>query len=250
MSKAQALIARPIAHRGLHDAAGGTIENTPSAARAALSAGFGIECDVQISADGEAMVFHDFTLERLTEGQGQVNAMSANALKNITFKATADRMIPLAALLDLVAGQVALIVEIKSSFDGDMRLTERVIETCNAYHGPLGIKSFDPRVVAHLRKRAPALPRGIVAMLDYTYPDYAMLDAAEKHALANLLHFDETKPDFISWRVHDLPSAAPYLCRSQLDLPVMTWTVRKPDDVSRAARHADQMVFEGFIPQA
>jgi glycerophosphoryl diester phosphodiesterase len=249
MRKAQALIARPIAHRGLHDAAKGVIENTPSAARAAISAGFGIECDVQISADGEAMVFHDFTLERLTQSHGSVDRLTAAELSRVAFQQTSDPMLPLGGLLNLVDGAVPLIVEVKSAFDGDMRLTERVIGLCAAYHGPIGFKSFDPRIVAHLRNRAPALLRGIVAMLDYAYPDYAMLDAAEKHALANLLHFDETKPDFLSWRVRDLPCAAPYLCRTQLALPVMTWTVRTTRDLALAKAHADQMVFEGFIPQ-
>ena len=65
------LIARPVAHRGLHDAAAGIVENTPSAFAAAIAGDYAIECDIQISADGEAMVFHDQTLERLTEGSGR-----------------------------------------------------------------------------------------------------------------------------------------------------------------------------------
>jgi hypothetical protein len=72
---------------------------------------------------------------------------------------------------------------------------------------------------------------------------------AEKNALANLLHFAESRPSFVSWRVRDLPCAAPYLCQSALGLPLMTWTVRTPEDRAIAARHADQMVFEGFVPE-
>src|SRR5262245_63717132 len=97
------LIARPVAHRGLHDAAAGVIENTPSAFAAAVAANYAIECDIQISADGEAMVFHDQTLDRLTEGNGRVDALPASALKRVAFRSTGDRMLTLAELCDLVA---------------------------------------------------------------------------------------------------------------------------------------------------
>ena len=46
------LIARPIAHRGLHDEARGIIENTPSAIAAAVAADYAIEIDLQVTADG------------------------------------------------------------------------------------------------------------------------------------------------------------------------------------------------------
>ncbi len=122
------LIARPVAHRGLHDAAAGIIENTPSAFAAAIAANYAIECDLQISADGEAMVYHDETLDRLTEGSGRLDAMPAAELKRVPFSATADRMITLGELCDLVAGRPALFVEIKSRFDGDLRLVTRAAE--------------------------------------------------------------------------------------------------------------------------
>ena len=79
------LTARPFAHRGLHNAASGAIENTPSAFHAALDGGYGIECDLQISADGEAMVHHDDALGRLTDGAGRLDATTAEALQRIPF---------------------------------------------------------------------------------------------------------------------------------------------------------------------
>src|SRR5215468_1686267 len=88
--------ARPVAHRGLHDAARGIVENMPAAARAAIAGTFAIECDIQLSADGEAMVYHDDELDRLTEGSGPLRAKSATELKAVTFKATAERMMTLA----------------------------------------------------------------------------------------------------------------------------------------------------------
>jgi len=242
------LTTRPIAHRGLHDPAKGVIENTASAALAAIERNYAIECDVQLTADGEAVVFHDFTLERLTEGKGRVDALGAKALGAVPMHGTQDRILPLADWLAVIGGRSAAVIEIKSGYDGDMRLARRTVEVVEAYDGPFVLKSFDPRVLKVLREVAPGVPRGIVAMNAYEHDDYASLPASEKHALANLLHFSETKPDFLSWRVGDLPSAAPFLCRTQLGLPLISWTVRTPEERQLAAAHADQMLFEGFRP--
>lgn len=243
------LTARPIAHRGLHNAALGVIENSLSAADAAISGRFGIECDVQLSADGEAMVFHDFNLDRLTDTVGPVVARTAAELGAIGLNGSDDTIPTLAALVDLLAGRMPLVIEIKSRFDGDLALTRRTVEIVKQHGGqPIALKSFDPGIIASLRALAPTIPRGIIAMSDYSYPDYDGLDAGAKHALANLLHFNESRPDFLSWKVADLPSAAPFLCRSALAMPVMTWTVRTQEDREKASLHADQMVFEGFRP--
>jgi len=142
------LTARPIAHRGLHDAAAGVIENTASAFRAAVTGGYGIECDLQASADGEAMVYHDETLGRLTDGDGRLDRMPAAALKCIAFKATADRMLALGELCDLVAGRATLLLELKSRFDGDQRLARRTATVLAGYRGPVAAMSFDPAPVA------------------------------------------------------------------------------------------------------
>jgi glycerophosphoryl diester phosphodiesterase len=242
------LTAQPIAHRGLHDKAKGVIENTVSAALAAVEAGYAIECDVQLTADGEAVVFHDFTLDRLTVAQGRLDAMTAAALGRVAMRGTTDRIARLGDWLGEIAGRSPAVIEIKSGFRGDLRLARRVVEVVKSYAGPFALKSFDPLIVEALREIAPQIPRGIIAMNDYEYDDYARLSAAEKHALANLLHFSQTKPDFLSWRVRDLPSAAPYLCRTELGLPVMAWTVRSTEERELARAHADQMVFEGFRP--
>src|SRR5499427_7182714 len=120
MAELHWLIARPVAHRGLHDQKG-VIENTPSAFAAAIAARYGIECDLQISADGEAMVYHDDALGRLTEGCSRLDATTAAELKRAAFKATGDRMITLGELCDLVAGRTTLLIEMKSRFAGDRR---------------------------------------------------------------------------------------------------------------------------------
>jgi glycerophosphoryl diester phosphodiesterase len=242
------LTARPIAHRGLHDRAAGIPENTLAAADAAIAGGFGIECDVQLSADGEPMVFHDFALGRLTEATEAVRERRSADLAALAVAGTAERIPTLGALLARVAGRVPLIVEIKSRFDGDLAPSERTAAAVAGYTGPLALKSFDPDVVAALIRLAPDRPRGIIAESDTSKPDYASLSPERRRALAHLLHMDESRPDFLSWRVADLPCAATYLCRRLAGMPVMTWTVRTPEDRERAAAHADQMVFEGFRP--
>ncbi len=242
------LVARPIAHRGLHDKTKGVIENTASAARAAVEAKCAIECDVQATADGEAVVFHDFTLERLTESSGRLDQLSAAAIGKLEMRGTADRVMRLSDWLALIGGRTVAVIEIKSRFDGDMRLLQRIIEVTREYQGAFALKSFDPALIEKLREAAPEIPRGIVAMNDCEDRGHELLSRAEIHALANLLHFSRTEPDFLSWRVFDLPCAAPYLCRTQLGLPVMAWTVRTPEERERASLHADQMVFEGFKP--
>jgi glycerophosphoryl diester phosphodiesterase len=245
----QPIFARPVAHRGLHDKTKGVIENTRSAFAAALAGGFGMECDIQPSADGEAMVFHDYTLNRLTTGAGRVDARLSASLKTLAFKDTGDTMQTLDELLAQVSGKQALVVEVKSRFDGNTAICGRIAHAVKSYTGPLVLKSFDPAMLIALRKAGVTQPLGIVAMADYNYADYALVSPEGKRALANLLHFGESKPDVLSWNHKDLPSAAPYLCRSHLGLPVMSWTIRSQEEADRAKPYIDQIVFEGFDPR-
>jgi glycerophosphoryl diester phosphodiesterase len=243
------LTARPVAHRGLHDKARGIIENTTSAFDAAIAGGYGIETDVQVSRDGEAMVHHDDVLGRLTDGSGRLAERSVAELKSVPFRATADRMMTLPELCARVAGRVTLVVEVKSGHNGADdrvgRLTARVAEVLGAYAGPVAAMSFDPRIVAGLRRLAPALTRGIVAERNYVGHEWQYLDTWQRLSMAHLLHAPVTRPDFVAYRVDDLPAPATRLAR-RLGVPVLTWTVRTPQQRQRAQAWADQMIFEGF----
>jgi glycerophosphoryl diester phosphodiesterase len=240
------LTARPIAHRGLHDAALGIIENTASAAQAAIAGGYGIETDVQISADGEAMVHHDDALGRLADGAEPLDRMSASALKQVPFKATADRMMTLGDLTDLVAGRVPLVVELKSRFDGDLRLAERAAKILAGYRGPSAVMSFDPTPIAALRRIAPHLVRGIVAERRYEPVEWRALSLAQRFWLPLLLHGWNSRPAFIAYRVDDLATMPPRAAQRLFCLPLLTWTVRTPQQRVLAGRLADQAIFEGF----
>ena len=240
------LIARPVAHRGLHDAQKNVIENMPSAFTAAIAAHYGIECDVQVSADGEAMVHHDDALGRLTEGNGRIDAMTAAALKRVPFKATAERMITLGELCDLVRGRAPLVIELKSRFDGDQRLARRVADTLSDHDGPAAAMSFDPAQIAALRERAPALTRGMVA--ERRSRHHGKDASAATNPRTYFAQLVRARPQFIAYSVNDLPAPVPMIARKIFGLPLLAWTVRSPRDRQTAARYADQMIFEGFRP--
>ena len=248
------LIARPLAHRGLHDDGKGIIENTISAFAAAIAGRYGIECDLQISGDGEAMVHHDDALGRLTERSGRLDAMMAAELKRVEFKGTADRMITLGELCDFVAGRAALLIELKSPRAGDQRLAARAAEVLSGYRGKAAVMSFEPRLVAEVRTIAPRLPRGM-AVRSHTWRDAFWRDvfwrdvfAAPKRAMAALAPAFASRPQFLAYAVRDLPALLPTVAHNLFAMPLLAWTVRGADERQRAARYADQMIFEGFRP--
>ena len=242
------LTARPVAHRGLHDRARGIIENMPSAAQAAIDANFGIECDIQLTADGEAMVHHDDALGRLTEGSGALLGMTAAELKAVRFNDTSERMMSLGDLCALVAGRVPLVIELKSHFDGDRRLVARMAEVLASYRGPVAGMSFDPDQVLALRALMPELLRGIVAERSYDEADWPDATPAQRESMLHLRHALRTRPHFVAYWIDELPAPAPWIARNIFGLPLLTWTVRTPEQRARAARYADQMIFEGFRP--
>jgi glycerophosphoryl diester phosphodiesterase len=138
------LTAEPIAHRGFHDASGRRIENTMSAVKAAIARGFSIEVDLQLTGDEQAVVFHDGTLDRLTEATGRVDRMALSALRNVRFRGGDDRIPTFEELLEEIAGRVPLVIELKSRWNGDRRLERQVAETLGEYAGPAAVMSFDP----------------------------------------------------------------------------------------------------------
>jgi glycerophosphoryl diester phosphodiesterase len=238
---------RPVAHRGLHDLGEGIVENTASAFQAAIEHGYAMECDVQISSSGEAMVFHDATVDRLLDGSGPVSGFTTAALGAMAMRAGKDRIITLGELCDLVAGRMPLLVEVKASWSSDRRLERRVAETLSGYKGEVAVMSFDPGSTASFIRLAPGVPRGVVQESEYADPEWQDLSFWRKYALGRLLHLPRSRPHFLAWYVKDLENRIPQLAR-KLGLPMLTWTVRTPEEQAHAAVHADQMIFEGFRP--
>jgi glycerophosphoryl diester phosphodiesterase len=239
------LTARPIAHRGLHGP--GAVENTPTAFTAAIAAGYAIETDLQITADGEAVVHHDAKLGRLTEGTGALAAMTAADLKRVAFKDTADRIVTLGELLDLVAGRATLAIELKSLGNADPRLARRAAAVLAGYAGPAALMSFDPFHVAAVREAAPARTRGLIAERAHGRAGETM-GTRWRRGIAYLAHLVRAPPQFLAYSVADLPALPPLLARYVLGRPVLTWTVRTEADRAKAAKWADQVIFEGWRP--
>ncbi len=223
------------AHRGLHGP--GLPENSPAAFAAAIERGLGIECDVQKSGDGQAMVFHDWELDRLTAQSGPVAQRSADQLSAISLNGGADCMPTLRQTLDLIAGREPLLIEVKSR--GDVRIAalclavRRVLE---GYQGPHAVMSFDSRVPYWFRLHSPQTVRGLVVT---EKNDRTLIARARRHIA--LWH---ARPDFLAYDIRDLPSRFAAAQRKR-GIPIATWTVRSPELRERAAQFADAPIAEG-----
>lgn len=242
----------PVAHRALHDRSRRRPENSLAAVRAAVAAGYAIEIDLQPSADGVAMVFHDETLDRLTAETGAVNARSAAALQAIPLR-DADEGIPtLAQVLAAIDGRVPLLIEIKDQ-SGTMGPTDGRLEAAAAaalagYQGPVAVMSFNPSAVAHMQRLAPEIPRGLTtyAFPAEDFPPNAGPElSAHREALAAIADFDAVEASFIShhWRDLDRPRVAEIAAQGW---PVLCWTIRTPEQEAEARRIARNVTFEGY----
>ncbi len=248
MSELDWLTQRPVAHRGLHDAPAGIIENTSSAVKAALSYGYAVEVDLQISKDGEAMVFHDNTLDRLTTSKGRVCDRTAKQLKRVNFKDTNDSMWTLSELIQLVQGLVPLVIEIKSQWDNVGPLEKRVTEVLSTYDGPAGVMSFNPHSIILIRDLAPMITRGLVAGRFTNDNEWGHLNEKQRFLKRHLFYGFQARPNFIAYHVKALPALAPWMTRRLFGMPLLSWTVRTEQDRRTVKRWADQMIFEGFVP--
>lgn len=238
----------PIAHRALHDVADARPENSRAAIKAAIAAGYGIEIDVQLSADGAAMVFHDYALDRLTGAKGPVRLQDRATLGGITLTGGDEGIPDLAEVLALVAGRVPLLVEIKDQ-DGAMGrdlgpLEQAVACQIGGYQGPLAVMSFNPNAVAVMRDLCPHVPRGIVTSA-YDTADWPLSDAVCDH-LRQIPDYEVVEACFISHEAHDLdrPRVAALKAAGAM---ICCWTVRSAAQEAQARQIADNITFEGYL---
>jgi glycerophosphoryl diester phosphodiesterase len=242
------LTARPIAHRGLHDSSLGVVENSLGAASAAFAKNYAMECDLRLSRDGQVFVFHDDTLDRLCGESGLFRDLDAAQAQREILLGSGEPILSLERLLGAARGAVPLILELKSDFSGDVSLAAAVAASLRDYPGPVALKSFDPALIVALRRIDAPWPLGIVAQADYAEAEWAELSASRRFALSRFTHAGETRPDFLSWRATDLPNPTCEFARACAGTPVLTWTIRSPEAARAAREHADQIVFEGFLP--
>ncbi len=223
------------AHRGLHGP--GVPENSPAAFAAAIARGMGIECDVQRSSDGQAMVFHDWELDRLTGATGPVALLSAAQLGAIRLTGGADSIPTLRQVLDQIDSKVPLLIEVKSR--KDMRVSAMclaVLRVLEGYRGPHAVMSFDPRVPKWFKIHAAQTVRGLVVTEEN---DQTLLGRLRRR-----LSLWQASPDFLAYDIRDLPSRFAAAQRKR-GLPITSWTVRSAELRERAALYADAPIAEG-----
>lgn len=239
---------RPIAHRALHDTARGRPENSIEAISAAIQAGYGIEIDLQLSSDGEAMVFHDDDLARLTTRTGKLREHSAAELGAMPLRHGQERIPTLSQVLQLVAGKAPLLIEVKDQ-DGAMgprvgTLEAAAVRALSGYIGPVALMSFNPNSVAALARLAPGLPRGLTTCA-WNADDAPQVPEATRSRLRGIPDYDRVGACFIS---HD---------KSDLDRPrvaelqrggaaVLCWTVRSAAQEAEARKVAQNITFERY----
>ncbi len=238
----------PIAHRGYHDRTAGRIENSLSAARAAISAGYGIELDIQPSSDGVPMVFHDDTLDRLTALSGPIKAQTAAKLSATSLAGTTDCIPTFADFLGLVAGRVPLLIEIKDQ-DGASGANVGVLEASVArvlesYRGPVAVMSFNPHSVAAMARVAPGLPRGLTTC-SYPARDWPSIPEAERLRLMEIPDYATTGSSFISHEAADLGRARVGALKAE-GAAILCWTIRSPEAEVSARKVAHNITFENY----
>ncbi len=232
------LTERPIAHRGYHDLNNKIWENTLTAFARAAEHGYAIECDVHLSSDGVPVIFHDTTLARLTGTEGFVWQRTAAEMRALRIGGTADHAPSLQEMLDLVAGRVPLVIELKGIPGRDAGLVAEVARTLKNYRGKAAIMSFDHWLIRDFSRDAPGVPAGLTAWGD------------KEHELEAHFSMLAHGIDFVSYGVGHLPNRFVSFVRERLNMPVITWTVRDQAAVEATFTHADQMTFEGFAPGA
>ena len=229
--------AQPFAHRGLHGQ--GRVENSRAAFQAAVAAGHGIELDVQLSRDGDAVVFHDYQLDRLTGEAGDVAARTAEQLGAIRLSGSDETIPTLHEVLHLVGGHVPVLIEVKAPDRNVARLCLAVFRALEGYRGAVGVMSFNPEVPRWCAVHAPKVLRGLVV----TENGKRGLRGRFERGFA----LWRSKAQFLAYDIRDLPSRFAKAKRKR-GIPVFTWTVRDDGDHGRAASHADQIIFE--VPAA
>lgn len=235
------LLAKPFAHRGLFTDT--RPENSLAAIEAALAAGFPVEIDVQVTADRCAVVFHDWNLQRLTGLDARVRNVPAAKLRELTLSGTDQRIPTLQDTLDLIAGRVPVLLEIKNR-RYPTALEPVLAEILRAYQGPLAIQSFNPFSLGWFRRHLPHIPRGQISCA-FDTDDMA---GWKKKILENYGMNWMSAPQFIAHHWNRLPAVAPTFLRSVLKLPLLAWTVRNPEEMTLALDCADNVIFEHFVP--
>ena len=239
---------RFFAHRGLHDNAGDAPENSMRAFERAVRAGFGIELDVQLTADGVPVIFHDHDLKRMCGRPEKVRSLTFAQLRELRLLQTDQQIPSLQEFLEMVGGRVTLLVELKEERQ-DVSVCRKVMPLLENYQGCYCIESFNPAVLLWLRIHKPHIMRGQLSDGFLHIPEYRRLHIAWYLALVqNLLLNFVTRPDFIAYNVKFASNPSLRLCQSLFHAYTATWTVKSEEQLSEAKKHFDAYIFDSFVP--
>lgn len=231
----------PVAHRGLWTR-GGAPENSLAAFQAACEAGYGIELDVHLSSDGEAMVFHDDDLKRMTGAEGKLRDRTAADLSELSLKDTDEKIPTLRETLALIGRRAMVHIELKTPFGEVGRLEQRVHELLIDHAGPTCVIGFNPYSHAWFADRFPGVLRGLDS---YDYKQAPGMNEAQRESFGRLEHVSIARPHFLALHIGMLPDDRAAKFREE-GMPVVAWTVREPGQWDAVKDHCDNLIFEGF----
>lgn len=232
------------AHRGLHDNASEAPENSMAAFKKAVEAGFGMELDVQVTKDGVPVVFHDFKLDRVCGAEGKIVDSTYEELQAYTLFDSEERIPKLSDLLEMVAGRVPLIVEIKAE-TADVSGCVIIDNLLRAYQGPYCIESFNPMVLWWFRRHRKDVVRGQLSSNFRKEGEYwNIFYFGMTHLLFNFL----TKPDFIAYNHKFSEEPGRRICRYLYRHPAAAWTIRSEKELEALKGEYDVFIFDSFFP--
>ena len=236
---------RPYAHRGLW---GDTApENSLAAFELAVKAGFAIELDVQLSSDGEVMVFHDYTLTRMCGKDVKLAALRAAELAACTLGDTEEHIPTLAEVLALVGGRVPLLIELKGE-SGNTALCPAVAALLDAYRGEWCVESFNPLLLRWFKKNRKDAVRGLLStdLIKEKKSGSRVLNFALSALWLTFL----CRPAFHAWDQH-YPRRLALRCGIKcFGAASLVYTVKNQADYERQLSAGNYPIFDGFVPRS
>ena len=231
---------RNYAHRGLHS--NGVPENSLAAFRKACDAGYGIELDVQLSKDGEIMVFHDYLLGRMTDSDKKLSELDSSELKALKLGGSEETIPSLDEVLSLVDGKVPLLIELKGeSLNKD--LCPKLAKRLSTYGGPYCIESFNPLLVGEMKK---LLPNAFCGLLYTNVCREKKKRSALNVAITMMALNFIAKPDFIAYNKEDRNALPVKIATRGYKDTRFVWTIRSRDELDKAQKLGELSIFEGI----
>lgn len=240
LSKDHWALTKPIAHRGLHDES--SPENSLAAFQAAIDHGFPIELDIHLLADGKIVVFHDDDLKRMVGDLRQINKVTSLEIKDLKL-INSDQGIPLLSeVLDLVKGQVPLVIEIKNTHIlGE--LEDELFHLLKNYSGEVAIQAFNHLSLIKMKQLMPEIPRGMLSA-----GDLGEISLFKKWLVQNYILFPLVKPSYVAHDFNSLDDMAIDFLNECCKVPLLSWTIRNEEEYQKVKNRVGNVIFENIFP--